>query len=137
MADLSLTTTVQKGTKQTSVKVSNNSPTVSKSCPDKKSDSTTKKLLLTLMQEVKGLKDQITTHSETSPSTSQSGSSKSAKGKNKILFRPCKHCGFRNHLSEDCYIKPKFSTCGSINHLTKEHPEQIVVKRTMAAYNEA
>ncbi|GKF96859.1 hypothetical protein Tco_0292680, partial [Tanacetum coccineum] len=40
-------------------------------------DSPTEKLLLTLMQEVKGLKEQIQTHSETSPPISQSGSSRS------------------------------------------------------------
>ncbi|GJW69674.1 retrovirus-related pol polyprotein from transposon TNT 1-94 [Tanacetum coccineum] len=45
-------------------------------------DSPTEKLLLTLMQEVKGLKEQIKNHSETSPPTSYSGSSRSAKGKN-------------------------------------------------------
>ncbi|GJT53645.1 retrovirus-related pol polyprotein from transposon TNT 1-94 [Tanacetum coccineum] len=37
-------------------------------------DLPTEKLLLTLMEEVKGLKEQIQTHSETSPPTSQSGS---------------------------------------------------------------
>ncbi|GJX35466.1 retrovirus-related pol polyprotein from transposon TNT 1-94 [Tanacetum coccineum] len=96
------------------------------------SDSPIEKLLLTLMQEVKGLKEQIQTHSETLPPSSQSGSSRSAKGKSKIWFRPCRYCGFKNHLIEDCYMKPKCSTCGSINHLTKEHPEQNVVKRTLA-----
>ncbi|GJZ93173.1 hypothetical protein Tco_0665238 [Tanacetum coccineum] len=47
-------------------------------------DSPTEKLLLTLIQEVKGLKEQIQTHSKTSLPTSQSGSSRSAKGKSKI-----------------------------------------------------
>ncbi|GJS01069.1 retrovirus-related pol polyprotein from transposon TNT 1-94 [Tanacetum coccineum] len=95
-------------------------------------DSSTEKLLLTLMKEVKGLKEQIQTHSETSTPTSQSQSSKSAKGKDKIWYGPCKYCGLKNHLSEDCYEKPKCSTCGSSDHLTKEHPEQVVVKRTLA-----
>nr|GEZ56881.1 hypothetical protein [Tanacetum cinerariifolium] len=94
--------------------------------------SSTEKLLLTLMEEVKGFKEQIQTHSETSPPTSQSGSSKSAKGKDKIWFGPCKHCRLKNHLLEDCYEKPKCSTCRSSDHLTKEHPKQIVVKRTLA-----
>ncbi|GKC59027.1 retrovirus-related pol polyprotein from transposon TNT 1-94, partial [Tanacetum coccineum] len=98
-------------------------------------DSSTKKLFLTLMEEVKGLKEQIQTHSEISPPTSQSGSSRSAKGKSKIWFGTCRHCGFKNHLTEDCYIKDKCYTCGSIDHLTKEHPEQIVVKRTLAKLN--
>ncbi|GJT90671.1 retrovirus-related pol polyprotein from transposon TNT 1-94 [Tanacetum coccineum] len=95
-------------------------------------DSSTEKLLLTLMEEVKGLKEQIQTHSEISPPTSQSGSSRSAKGKSKIWFGTCRHCGFKNHLTEDCYIKDKCYTCGSIDHLTKEHPKQIMVKRTLA-----
>ncbi|GJR75251.1 retrovirus-related pol polyprotein from transposon TNT 1-94 [Tanacetum coccineum] len=84
---------------------------------------------------VKGLKEQIQTHLEISLPTSQSGSSRSAKGKSKIWFRPCKHCGFKNHLTEDCYMKSKCSTCGSIGHMTKEHPEQIMVKRTLAKLN--
>ncbi|GJR15010.1 retrovirus-related pol polyprotein from transposon TNT 1-94 [Tanacetum coccineum] len=69
-------------------------------------DLITEKLLFNLMEEVKG--------------------------KDKIWFGPCKHCGLKNHLSEDCYKNPKCSTCGSSDHLTKEHPEQIVVKRTLA-----
>ncbi|GKC49589.1 retrovirus-related pol polyprotein from transposon TNT 1-94 [Tanacetum coccineum] len=66
-------------------------------------DSSTEKLLLTLMKEVKGLKEQIQTHSKTSPPASQLGSFRSAKGKDKIC-----------------------------DHLTKEHPEQIMVKRALA-----
>ncbi|GJU15068.1 retrovirus-related pol polyprotein from transposon TNT 1-94 [Tanacetum coccineum] len=34
----------------------------------------------------------------------------------------------RNHLSDDCYSKPKCSTCGSISHTTKEHTEQTAVR---------
>nr|GEY03137.1 retrovirus-related Pol polyprotein from transposon TNT 1-94 [Tanacetum cinerariifolium] len=67
-------------TKQTTnkvVAVNVKQKTKTKSPPD----SSTKKLLLTLMQEVKGLKEKIKTHLETSPSTSQLGSSRSAKGK--------------------------------------------------------
>ncbi|GJU25147.1 retrovirus-related pol polyprotein from transposon TNT 1-94 [Tanacetum coccineum] len=44
---------------------------------------------------------------------------------------PCKHCGLRNHLSDDCYSKPKCSTCGSTDHLTKEHTKQVAVKKTL------
>ncbi|GJT63321.1 retrovirus-related pol polyprotein from transposon TNT 1-94 [Tanacetum coccineum] len=110
--------------------------TVSSSALDpilvKKADSSTEQLLLTLMKEVKGLKEQIKIPSDTSPSVSQSGSSKSAKGKQNTWFGPCKHHGFRNHFLEDCYMKPKCSTCGSTDHLTKEHPEQVVVRKTLA-----
>ncbi|GJZ77618.1 retrovirus-related pol polyprotein from transposon TNT 1-94 [Tanacetum coccineum] len=92
LADLTLPTTVPKKTKQTTDKVSpvnvkkktkTKSPSILDSCPDKKADSSTKKLLLTLMKEVKGLKEQIKTPSDTSLSISQSGSSKSAKHKQK------------------------------------------------------
>ncbi|GJZ92226.1 retrovirus-related pol polyprotein from transposon TNT 1-94 [Tanacetum coccineum] len=110
--------------------------TVSPSAPDpdpvKKADSSTEQLLLTLIKEVKGLKEQIKIPSDTSSSVSQSGSSKSAKGKQKTWFGPCKHYGFRNHIPEDFYMKPKYSTCGSTNHLTKEHPKQADVKKTLA-----
>ncbi|GKA61405.1 hypothetical protein Tco_0760812 [Tanacetum coccineum] len=98
----------------------------------KKANSSTKKLLLTLMEEVKGLKEKIKIPSDTSPSVSQSKSSKSSKGKQKTRFGPCKQCGFRNHLPDDCYIKPKCSTYGYTDHLTKEHPKQVVVRKTLA-----
>ncbi|GJV96967.1 hypothetical protein Tco_1548544 [Tanacetum coccineum] len=96
--------------------------------PDKKADSSTEQLLLTMMEEVKGLKTQIEIPSCTSSSNSQSSSSKS---KQRTWFGPCKHCGLRNHLSDDCYSKPKCSTCGSTDHLTKEHSEHVAVKKTL------
>ncbi|GJS86694.1 hypothetical protein Tco_0769330 [Tanacetum coccineum] len=34
--------------------------------------------------------------------------------------------------NEDCHMKPKCSAYGSTIHLTKEHPEQAVVKKTLA-----
>ncbi|GKB66087.1 retrovirus-related pol polyprotein from transposon TNT 1-94 [Tanacetum coccineum] len=112
------------------------SKTSPKTPSDSESEGNTQRPLPSLPKlmgvEPSGLKEQIQTHLETSPPTSQSGSSRFAKGKSKIWFGPCKHCGFKNHLTEDCYIKPKCTTCGSIDHLTKEHPEQIVVKRTLA-----
>ncbi|GJV52315.1 retrovirus-related pol polyprotein from transposon TNT 1-94 [Tanacetum coccineum] len=136
MADLSLTH-VPKKTKP-SVKVSptyvikkktkSKLPVVLELCPDKKADSSTEQLLLTLMEEVKGLKKQIEIPSGTSPSNSQS-SSKSTKQKN--WFGPCKHCGFKNHLFDDCYVKPKCSTCGSSDYLTKEHLEHAAVKKSL------
>ncbi|GJR30549.1 hypothetical protein Tco_1106781 [Tanacetum coccineum] len=135
MAKVTLDTSVSKGDNQTSNKVSpayvikkktNKTPTAPKSRSDKKA---IEQLLLTLMEEVKGLKRQIKIPSGTSPSITLSSSSKSTK--RKTWFGPCKHRGLRNHLSDDCYSKPKCSTCGSTDHLTKEHTEQAVVKITL------
>ncbi|GJS53297.1 retrovirus-related pol polyprotein from transposon TNT 1-94 [Tanacetum coccineum] len=135
MTDLTLDTSVPKKTRPTSIKVSpryvikrkteNKSLVVSESYIDKKADSSIEQLLLTLMEEVKGLKRQIETPLGTSPSNSQS-SLKS--NKQKTWFGPCKHCGFRNHLSNDYYSKPKCSTYGSTDHWTKEHLEPAVKK---------
>ncbi|GJY76124.1 hypothetical protein Tco_0481240 [Tanacetum coccineum] len=108
------------------------SPSVPDPIPIKIADSSTKQLILTLMKEVKGLKEQIKTPSNNFASVSQTQSSKAIKGKQKTWFASCKHCGFRNHLPEDCYMKPKCFTCGSTEHLTKEHPEQVAVKKTLA-----
>nr|GEW82931.1 retrovirus-related Pol polyprotein from transposon TNT 1-94 [Tanacetum cinerariifolium] len=66
----------------------------------------------------------------TPSSSSQSSSSKASK--QKTWFGPCKHCGFRNHLYDDCYSKPKCSTCGSNDHLTKEHLEHVAVKKRLS-----
>ncbi|GJS57871.1 retrovirus-related pol polyprotein from transposon TNT 1-94 [Tanacetum coccineum] len=138
MADLTLGTPVPKKTRP-SIKVSpayaikkktKKSLVVPKPCSDKKADSSTEQLLLTLMEEVKGLKRQIEIPSGTPPSSSQPSSSKATK--QKTWFGPCKHCGFKNHLSDDCYSKPKCSTCGSTDHLTKEHLEHAVVKKTLS-----
>ncbi|GJV93194.1 retrovirus-related pol polyprotein from transposon TNT 1-94 [Tanacetum coccineum] len=101
-----------------------------KPCSDLKADSSTEKLLLTLMEEVKGLKRQIKIPLGTPPSSTQLSSSKASK--QKTWFRPSKHCGFRNHLSDDCYSKPMCSTCGSTDHLTKEHLEHDAVKKTLS-----
>nr|GEZ62527.1 hypothetical protein [Tanacetum cinerariifolium] len=35
-------------------------------------------------------------------------------------------------MKEDCYNQPYCSICQSIDHLTKEHPEQVFVKKTMS-----
>ncbi|GJW44018.1 putative reverse transcriptase domain-containing protein, partial [Tanacetum coccineum] len=96
---------------------------------ENKVDLSAEQLLLTLIEEVKGLKEQIKTPSSTPPSASQTSCSKPVK--QKTWFGPCRHCGLSNNLSDDCYSKPKCSTCGSSNHTTKEHPEQADVKKTL------
>ncbi|GKF01480.1 hypothetical protein Tco_0028403, partial [Tanacetum coccineum] len=113
MADLTLDTPVPKKTR-----------------PYVKADSSTEQLLLTLIEKVKGLKRQTEIPSGTPPSSSQPCSSKATT--QKTWFGPCKHCGFKNHLSDDCYSKTKCSTCGSTNHLTKEHLEHAVIKKTLS-----
>ncbi|GJU41527.1 hypothetical protein Tco_1194484 [Tanacetum coccineum] len=141
MADLTLNTSVPKKTKLTSNKVSHTyaikkktetkSPAIPFPQPEKKADLSAEQLLLTLMDEVKSLKEQIKVPSENTLSISQTGSSKSSKGKQTTWFGPCKHYGFKNHLAKDCYIKPKCSTCGYTNYLTKEHLEQTIVNKTL------
>nr|GEV55923.1 hypothetical protein [Tanacetum cinerariifolium] len=111
-------------------KKSEKSPTIPIPCFDKKADLSTQQLLLTLMKEVKGLKKQIEIPSGTPSLSSQPSSSKS--NKQKTCFGPCKHCGFKNHLSDDCYSKPKCSTCGSTDHLTKEHLEHVAIKKILS-----
>ncbi|GJV01360.1 hypothetical protein Tco_1334929 [Tanacetum coccineum] len=109
LADLILTTVVPKRTKQANDKVSSINVT-------KKKNQTKSPYVPDPCPDKKA---------------DSSTNSKSPKGKQKTWFGPCKHYGFRNHLLEDCYMKPKCSTCGSIDHLTKEHPEQAVIKKTL------
>ncbi|GKD12277.1 retrovirus-related pol polyprotein from transposon TNT 1-94 [Tanacetum coccineum] len=71
---------------------------------DKKANSSTEQLLLTLMEEA--------------------------------WYGPCKHYGLKNHLFDDFYSKPKCSTCGSDDHLTKEHTEQTAIKETLKKLQE-
>ncbi|GJW60283.1 retrovirus-related pol polyprotein from transposon TNT 1-94 [Tanacetum coccineum] len=104
-------------------------PFVQNSCPDKNALPSTEQLLLTLMEEVNGIKKQILIPSDTSSSVSLACSSKTPK--QKVWYGPCKHYGIRNHLSDDCYSKPKCSTCGSISHTTKEHIEQTAVRKSL------
>ncbi|GJV66363.1 hypothetical protein Tco_1477191 [Tanacetum coccineum] len=133
LADLTLTLTVSDEIKKVPDKRSavnvlkKKAQPATSTVPDrslaKKADSSTEKLILTMIEEVKGLKEQIKIPLDTSPSVSQSESFKSTKGKQKTWFGPWKHRGFRNYLSEDCYMKRTCSTCGFTNHTTKEHLE--------------
>nr|GEU57991.1 putative reverse transcriptase domain-containing protein [Tanacetum cinerariifolium] len=111
------------------------SPAVQISCPDKKADSSTEQLLLTLMEEVKGLKNHIKIPSDTSAFESQANTSKPSK--QKAWYGPCKHYRLKNYLSGDCYSKPKCSTCddcefhhgceiyGSIAHEIADCPKNL------------
>nr|GEU70309.1 hypothetical protein [Tanacetum cinerariifolium] len=79
--------------------------TVTSSVPDplsvKVADSSTKQPRITLMKEVKGLKEQIKAPTD-------------------------------NSLTMIVIKKAKCFVCQSTDHLTKEHPEQVVIKRTLA-----
>ncbi|GJR01564.1 retrovirus-related pol polyprotein from transposon TNT 1-94 [Tanacetum coccineum] len=105
-------------------------PTIQISCPDKNALPSTKQLLLNLMEEVKGIKNQILIPSDTSSSVSQASSSKTPK--QKVWYGPCKHSGLKNHLSDDCYSEPKCSTCGLNSHTTKEHTEHTAVRNSLS-----
>ncbi|GKD76095.1 hypothetical protein Tco_1334377 [Tanacetum coccineum] len=93
LADLTLTETIcdeiknifdkRSAVKALKKKAQLATSTIPNLSPDKKADSSTEKLLLTLIEEVKGLKEQIKIPSDTSLSVSQSRSSKSAKSKQK------------------------------------------------------
>nr|GEX82833.1 hypothetical protein [Tanacetum cinerariifolium] len=56
-------------------------PTIPDPCSNKKADSSIEQLLVTLREEVKGIKEQIKPSSDNSASVSQTGSFKSIKGK--------------------------------------------------------
>ncbi|GKA38186.1 retrovirus-related pol polyprotein from transposon TNT 1-94 [Tanacetum coccineum] len=138
MADLTLNTASKEMKKSTNKvsqtyvikkKTKSKNPAVQSSCPDKNDLPSTEQLLLTLMEEVKGIKNQILIPSDTSLSVSQADSSKTPK--QKVLYRPCKHRGMKNRLFDNCYSKPKCSTCGSISHTTKEHTEQTAVRKSL------
>nr|GEW67153.1 hypothetical protein [Tanacetum cinerariifolium] len=109
MADLTLNTT--KRIKNSSDKVSQTyvikkktkpkPPAVQLTCLDKNALPSTEQLLLTLIEEVKGIKNQIMIPSNTSSSVSQVNSLKNPK--QKVCYEPCKHRGMKNHLSDDCH----------------------------------
>ncbi|GJT75386.1 hypothetical protein Tco_1042111 [Tanacetum coccineum] len=81
------------------------------------------------MEEVKGIKNQILIPLDTSSSVSQANSLKTPR--QKVWYGPCKHCRMKNHLSDDCYSKPKCFTYGLCSHTTKEHTEQTTVMKSL------
>ncbi|GKF54992.1 hypothetical protein Tco_0165332, partial [Tanacetum coccineum] len=89
MSELTLNSASSKGNKKTSDKVSKSYAVKKKvvpvpsevhaSCSDKKSDSSMEQLLLTLIEEVKGIIDHIKIPYFTSPSTSQTSNNQPSK----------------------------------------------------------
>ncbi|GJR62050.1 hypothetical protein Tco_1504212 [Tanacetum coccineum] len=143
MADLTLNTSVPKKTKPTSDKVSpthaikkntkTKPPVVPAPIPEKKGDASAEHLLLTLMEEVKSLKEHIKVPSDNSPSVSQTRSSKSSKAKKASMipkpFKDCKYCGFNDHHFDDYEYYPGCEICGSVAHeianCPKKHPNNM------------
>ncbi|GKB22449.1 retrovirus-related pol polyprotein from transposon TNT 1-94 [Tanacetum coccineum] len=48
-------------------------------------------------------------------------------------FSPCKHCGFNDHQSDDCFNYP--TCCGNYNHDTKGHNRIISLRRGIKPRN--
>ncbi|GJX53592.1 retrovirus-related pol polyprotein from transposon TNT 1-94 [Tanacetum coccineum] len=90
-------------------------------------NTTSKKIKNSSDKVSKRYQDQILIPLDTSSSVSQTSSSKTPR--KKVWYGPCKHCGMKNHLSDDS--KPKCSTYGSCSHTTKEHTEQTTVRKTL------
>nr|GEY44285.1 hypothetical protein [Tanacetum cinerariifolium] len=115
-ADLIQTSTVPDNTKLLIIKESfvktikkkaqTKSPSVPDPSPDKKADSSTKQLLLTLMREA-----MYKLKAQTSHATSSRKALKIPKP-----FIPCKYCGFNDHHSYECEYYPICDICGSIAH---------------------
>ncbi|GKA46874.1 retrovirus-related pol polyprotein from transposon TNT 1-94 [Tanacetum coccineum] len=105
MSELTLNSASSKGNKKTSDKVSKSyvikkkvvpvPSDVHASCSDKKLDSSTEQLLLTLMEEVKGIKDHIKIPYATSPSDYQESGTK-----------PLKKCPTGNQLTKNHTVQP-------------------------------
>ncbi|GKC71253.1 retrovirus-related pol polyprotein from transposon TNT 1-94 [Tanacetum coccineum] len=148
MADLTLDTSVPKKTRPTSVKVpptyvikrktENKLPAVPKSCSNKKADSFTKQLLLTLMEQCStcGSTDHLTKeHLEYAAVKkkliklkAQSPLNLAPKKAPMIPkpFKDCKYCGFNDHHSDNYEYYPGCKVCGSVAHeptdCHKKHP---------------
>ncbi|GJU58139.1 hypothetical protein Tco_1235905 [Tanacetum coccineum] len=121
MTDLTLDTSVTKKTKPTSDKVSPayviKKKTESKSpvILDKKADSSTKQLLLTLMEEI----------------NAQSSANPLVKKDHLIPkpFKDCKYRGFNDHHSNNYEYYPGCEVCGSIAHEPVDCPKKLLNNR--------
>ncbi|GJW06291.1 retrovirus-related pol polyprotein from transposon TNT 1-94 [Tanacetum coccineum] len=145
MDDLTLNTVFKK-IKKTSDKVSQtyvikkkiepNHPAVQISCPDKNALSSTEKLLLTLMEEVKGVKNQIMIPLDTPSSVSQASSLKTPKQKIWMskTFRECTYFGSIKHHPDDYEFYPGCEICGSIAHEIADYPKNLRNSRKQRDY---
>nr|GEU74332.1 hypothetical protein [Tanacetum cinerariifolium] len=103
-------------------KVQTKTPSVSNSKPKNKVDSSTKQLLLTLMEEVKGLEEQIKPSSDNSPpATSSRKALKIPKS-----FIPCKYYGFNDNHYDECECYHGCDICGSIAHEPSDSDKGVI-----------
>ncbi|GJV38550.1 hypothetical protein Tco_1411027 [Tanacetum coccineum] len=140
MVDLTLNT-ASKEIKKSSNKVSqtyvikkrieSKHPAIQNSCPDKNALPSTEQLLLTLMEEVKGIKKQILIPSDTSSSVSQACSSKTPKKKEWSIAHEIADCpkNLRNNRKKRIAIKQSEPTEKSETisaHISKEPGPKVV-----------
>ncbi|GJY01765.1 retrovirus-related pol polyprotein from transposon TNT 1-94 [Tanacetum coccineum] len=107
------------------------SSTNPKPCSDKKANSSTEKLLLTPMEEVKGLKRQIKSPLGTPSSSFQptygSVTSETPPKKAPMILKPfieCKYCGFNDHHSNQYEFYHGCEVCGRIAHEASDCPKK-------------
>ncbi|GJV31687.1 retrovirus-related pol polyprotein from transposon TNT 1-94 [Tanacetum coccineum] len=125
LADLTQTPTVLKETKKvlgkgTTIKAPKKrtqtvSPSVLDPIPEKKADSSTEQLLLTLMEELKA-------------QSTQGSSSR----KDPLIPKPFidgNYCGFTDHHSDECEYYPGCDICGSIAHETSDYTKKTSINR--------
>ncbi|GKA07375.1 retrovirus-related pol polyprotein from transposon TNT 1-94 [Tanacetum coccineum] len=115
MADLTLNTTVPKKAKQSADKVSPayvikkkteiKAPSVLESCSNKKADSSTEQLFLTLMEEAQSPLNPLSKKVPRIPKP----------------FSDCKYYGFNDHHSDNYEYYPGCKICGSIAHETADY----------------
>ncbi|GKA38149.1 hypothetical protein Tco_0730700 [Tanacetum coccineum] len=146
MADLTLNTSVPKKTKPSSVIVSpayvikkrneNKPPAVPESYSDKKADSSTKQLLLTLMEEcstcgstyhlTKEHLDHVVVKKTLIRLKAQSPLNPTPRRAPMIPkpFKECKYCGFNDHHSDKREYYPRCEVCGSVVHELADSPKK-------------
>nr|GEV32303.1 retrovirus-related Pol polyprotein from transposon TNT 1-94 [Tanacetum cinerariifolium] len=146
MADLTLNTPNPKKTRP-SIKVSHayvikkkteKSPIDPNPCSDKKVDSSTEQLLLTLMEEPKcstcGSTDHLTKEhlehavvKKTLSKLKAQSPLKPLQKKAPMIAKPfikCKYCRFNDHYSNHCEFYPGCEVCGSIVHEASDCPKK-------------
>ncbi|GKC62838.1 retrovirus-related pol polyprotein from transposon TNT 1-94, partial [Tanacetum coccineum] len=81
---------------------------VSESCTDKKADSSTEQLLITLIEEAQLPLNPTPKKAPMIPKP----------------FKECKYYGFNDHHSDNCEYYPRCEVCGSIAHEPADYPKK-------------